>query len=106
MRIRIVKANEFVAHWSAKTIFINYWYIIKPTVTWDDVKAIFEHELEEKRRFEKGDPMLVAHSKASLKEKKILNKRGLKYGPHQKEIINVYRTKATQDAPYMDLKHP
>ena len=107
MHIRMVKSKDFVAHWSAKTIFINYWYVIKPKVTWEDVKAVFEHELEERRRYtEKHEAMITAHSNASIKEKKILKKFNMKYGPHQKEIIDVYRKKATRDAPYMDLKHP
>jgi hypothetical protein len=106
-RIKIVKSNRFVGSWTPgkKVIYINYYYVIKPNVDINDVKAIFEHEIEEMKHYYRGDPILIAHSKAAKKEKEYLKKRGIHYKHHQREVIDVYRKRIKDDAPWLELKN-
>ena len=107
-RVKIQKSKIYVASWNdkRKIIYLNYYYVIKPTVDIVDVKAILNHELEElKQHIKNKQPMLIAHSLANKREKKYLKKRKHKFPGHQKEIIQVYKKGlVSEDAPYYNAR--
>ena len=104
-KIKIVKSKTFVATSRNHVIPINYWYVIQKNVDINDIEAIFEHEIEEDLEFRKRHkPLAIAHSLATKKERAFLIKKNENFSEHQKEVFKIYRTKATLDAPYFDLK--
>lgn len=104
-KVKVVKSREFVAHWDEKKkmIWLNYFYVTRDDVDRNDVIAVMEHELEEERqKIKNKKPMIEAHQLANKKEKSYLKKHGESFPEHQKEVMNTYRTEATEDAPYKD----